>query len=166
MPSDDIDSPPYPSEAVNPLLLYNHLRALRKWVEDARPEHNKAAGKAVIPAPKPLPDKAAYTGQPVPTMMGHFLFLRRLRESWDHLVRTHEYADEWNTKACVKKRVMLLQAAAVLLNNAFTPHEHREAMKAREMERLQQTFERLNQAMLDFMEPKKNDPQADLPAGL
>lgn len=165
MASEDIESPPYPSEAANPDVLYNHLKSLKGWVEKYRGSHNKSVGKALIPNVKDLPDRKAYTGQPVSVMMGHFLFLRRLRESWDHLLRTYEYENDWDTKACLRQRVMMLQSASVLLNNAFTPQEHREAMAKRDTERMQGMFEKLTETLHEYMEPTQHDPEAERPKG-
>lgn len=166
MASDNIESPPYPGHGSNPDVLYNHLKALRKWVEAYRGEHNKAVGKAVVPALREFPDKKAYVSQPVTVMMGHYLFLRRLRESWDHLVRTYEFEADWASRMCLRQRVLLLQAAAVTLNNAFTPQEHREAAEQRNLNQIHQMFERLSENLAEYMEPKRNDPEAEKPKGL
>ena len=82
MPADEeIESPPYPTEGVNPDGLYNTLKHLKKWVETYRPSHNVAIGQDIIPAVKKLPDKQAYVTQPVLTQYTHFLLIRRMREN-------------------------------------------------------------------------------------
>ncbi len=164
MSVEDIESPPYPSEWANPDGLYNTMRQLRKWVGTYRPSHNAIIGQDLIPAVKELPDKKAYAAQPVPTMYMHLRFVRRFRESWDHLVRTYE--DDWDDKLCVRQRIVLLQSAALLLNNAFTPYEYREAKRQSELENLQQQFSRLQDALTKEMEPKPHDdPDPPQPKG-
>ncbi len=162
----DIQSPPYPNEGVNPDGLFNMLKALKTWVLTYRDGLNAEIGQDLVPTVRELPDKKAYTTQPIPTQWGHFLFIRALREAWDHLVRTYE--DDWDDKACVRQRIMLVQSAAVLLNSAFTPFEHREARKQKDMEELQQMFQRIHQAVVKQMEHKRYDPEegeAEGPSG-
>lgn len=163
MPVEDIESPPYPNEGVNPDGLYNVLKQLKKWVETYRTGHNAAVGQDIIPTIKKLPDKAAYTTQPVLTQYAHLLLVRRMRENWDHLVRTYE--DDWDDKMCVRQRVVLLQSSALLLNSAFTPYEYREARRQKELDELQATFARVQEVLLKQMEPKKHDPDANTKEG-
>lgn len=157
MAAEDIESPPYPGEGTNTDVLYNLLRALKKWVTTYRARHNKAICQDLIPTVRDFPDKKAYLAQPVLTQMHHLTFLRRVREEWDHLVRTYEH--DWDNPTCVRARVMMLQAAAVLLNSAFVPFEVREMEAQREPQRLQRVFERLTDALKQHLEPESHDIQ-------
>jgi len=163
MSAEDIESPPYPNEGVNPDGLFNTMGALRVWVLKYRDTHNALIGQDLIPSVKDLPNKKAYTTQPVITQYTHLLLIRRMREGWDHLVRNYE--DDWDDKMCVRQRVVMLQSAALLLNSAFTPYEHREARRQRELEDLQQQFTRVQQVLLKQMEPQRHDPDPERTKG-
>lgn len=157
MDAVDIESPPYPSETVNADVLYETLRTLRSWVIQYRDEHNKAVGQDVIPTVKELPDRRAYTSQPIISQWSHLLVVRHVRESWDHLVRSYE--DDWDDPDCARQRVMLLQATAILLNNAFIPQEYREARKMQELDELQQLFSRVNATVVQQLQKGNYDPK-------
>jgi len=156
---DDILSPPYPSDGISADGLYQILKELKKWVNKYRDAHNKEIGQELIPLVKDLPDKKAYIGQPIMTQWGHLLLLRRIRESWDDLIRNYE--SDWDDKLCIRHRVLMLQSAAILLNNAFMPYEHREARQQRELEEMQNMFTRIQQVLFKQLESVKNDPNPE-----
>lgn len=156
MPSEDIASPPYPTESTNADGLYRTLKALREWLLKYRDSHNSAVGQDVIPAPKSVPNKAAYLTQPVSTQFGHLMYIRRLREQWDHLVRMYE--DNWDDPACLRGRVIMFQTATIVFNSAFTPLEHREATAARDADALRRMLENVQTSLTQFMEPRPYDP--------
>jgi hypothetical protein len=155
--SQEIDSPPYPGEGSNGDVLLGHLKKLRKWVVTQREAMNETVGQEVVPDVREIPDKRAYTSQPVATQYEHLLVLRRLREEWDHLIRCYE--DDWNCKTCVRAQAVLMQSAAVLLNTAFTPYEVREMEAHRNTERMHRTYERVREFCRKFMEPEEHDSQ-------
>lgn len=153
-----LNSPPYPSAGATTGTMFNHLEELRDWVDQYRGDHNLAVGSDVIPAIKTFPTRRVYALQPVPTLYSHFMMLRRIREGWDHVVRVHE--NNWEGDACVREQIMLLQAAAVLLNSAFVPYEQQEAAGHNGLTSLHQIFARLSQDLARHLEPDTNDPTA------
>jgi hypothetical protein len=156
MAPEDIESPPYPNEGVNPDGLYNMLGKLKEWVDLYKDDLNKEVGQDIIPVVKALPNKKAYLIQPVLGMFSHLILIRRIREQWDNVVRNYE--DSWDHKMCVRQRVVIVQSAAMMLNSAFTPFEHREARRQSELEELQQQFARVQMLINTIMEPDKYDP--------
>lgn len=157
MGSEEVRSPPYPGEGSTTDLLYANLQGLRSWVLHYRTALNEEVGEQTIPAVKKLPDKKAYVFQPVMTQYQHLMLLRRIREEWDHLVRSYE--DAWDCPPCVRRRAMLVQSAAVLLNGAFVPYEVREAHQQKDLERMQRSFERLTELLRKVMDHDDNEPE-------
>jgi hypothetical protein len=156
MNPEEIESPPYPGEGVNPDGLYNALSQLKTWVDTYRGPLNEEVGQDVIPVVKPLPNKAAYLCQPVLSLFSHMILVRRMREGWDHIVRNFE--STWHDRMCVRQRVVLVQSAAVMLNGAFTPFEYRETRRQSELEDLQGQFSRMQSLVLEITEPESHDP--------
>ena len=161
MAAEDLQSPPYPNEWATADGILTHLRALREWVLCYRDAHNKLAGQDLIPAPKEPPQKKAYASLPVYAQLGHLLFMRRVRERWDHLVRTYE--GDWDDQLCVRQRVMLLASSAVLLNSGFSPYEQREFRRRTELDECQRTIDGVAAALSAIMEPQTHDPDTEAP---
>lgn len=153
----EIISPPYPGEGTNPDLMFKYLADLAAWVSEYREDLNEAVGRDIIPAVPPFPAKSVYLAQPISIMWYHFIVMRRVREEWDHLVRTYE--DAWDCGACGRQRLVLVQTAAVLLGNAFISFEQREAMQEREVEQIERMWANLRQTLLRPMDPKYHDTQ-------
>lgn len=159
MPPEDIESPPYPSESTAPGGLYNALSELKNWVEKYRDAMNAAVGQEIIPSVKPLADRSAYIYQPVLSLFSHLVVCRRIRERWDHLVRTYE--SSWDEPMCVRQRALLLQSATLMLNSATTPVEYRETRRQLELEELQQMFSRVQTLLDKAMESDRHDPLSE-----
>jgi len=158
--SDELVSPPYPGEACTTENLYKYLGDLRDWVLNYRDGLNAIVGAEAIPAVHPLGKKPAYLSQPVTQLFSHLMFIRKLREEWDHIVRLYE--DDWDDKHCIRARVVLVQTAAIQLNEAFVPQEVREARAQKHTERMQRAFESLGNLFSKMTEPdseKKEDEQ-------
>lgn len=159
MTIEDVESPPYPSGGANPDSLYLTLKTLRQWVQTYRDVHNEVVGREVIPPVGDIPDRAAYVSQPVTVMFGHWKLLRNFREMWDHVVRVFD--TDWGNQLCVQQRVVILQASAILINNAFVPYEHREATRQSEFAAMQRQFEAVQRMLAEHMELKTYDPTED-----
>lgn len=151
----EILSPPYPGEGTNPDLMFKHLADLAKWVGEHREELNNAIGRDIIPVIPPFPTRSVYQAQPISIMWYQFIVMRRVREEWDHLVRTYE--DAWDCSACGRQRLVLVQTAAAMLSSAFIPYEHREAMKEREVEQIARMCDNLRTTLLSVLDPKYHD---------
>jgi hypothetical protein len=157
MNEDDVESPPYPSEISTADVLFNLLKEVRRWTMAQREALNRELGQELIPKVAPFPkDKTAYLSQPVLTQFRHFLFLRRLREGWDHVLRMFE--GEWSAPQCIRHRAVLIQHAAVTLNDAFVSPEVREMRAQEAQEELQRAFDRLIKGVFNLMEPEGRDP--------
>jgi hypothetical protein len=87
--------------------------------------------------------------------------MRKVRERWDHLVRTYE--DDWDDQLCVRQRVMLLASSAVLLNNGFSPFEQKEFRRRTELEDCQRTIDAVAVALRTIMEPQTHEPDPQAP---
>jgi len=158
---EELRSPPYPNEGTTALGLLALLDGLRDWVLHYRDRHNAEAKRDQIPFPERLPRSSkAYESQPVHAQMTHLLFLRRLREQWDRLVRAYE--TRWDDPGCVRQRVVLLTAAAVVLNTAFEPFETKEMRGRTGLDECRQAIDAVVGEMKTLMEV---DPDATDQAG-
>ncbi len=151
MPSEDLQSPPYPGAGTTIVMLYSMLIQLRDWVVDYRPALNHFAGSALIPEPGPIPPRPVFNNLPVMAHFRSLMFLRKLREQWDHIVRTYE--DEWGSPECVRRRVALAAMAAHHLSSAFRPFELREARKQDDLEEMYKVFEQIASTLTNLWEP-------------
>jgi hypothetical protein len=122
--SQEILSPPYPSNLTTARRLYDLLGDVRDWVLTYRDDLNVKAGRDVILLPREPASCELYVGLSVVTHASHVICLRKLREHWDSNLRDHE--DAWDCAASVRARIGLVQAAAMLLADAFISDEARE----------------------------------------
>jgi hypothetical protein len=135
------DRPPYLSRSATAGDTYAALEALFSWLVAVRRVVNSAYpdGRELIPAPTMPGVRDGYFIQPVMIVHAHGEFVRRLRESWDHVVREHEAhrdADRY-----LREVALLLQTAVGIYNDAFTPNEVREARNSEGMRRLKHMFD-------------------------
>ena len=158
---EEIISPPYPDESATADSLFAALRELRRWIEHYRGGVNEVLGGEAIVAPREIPSRVAYVSQPVCQQFGHLRWLRRIREEWDHLVRTYE--DSWDCKACVLQRIVLVRTAAAILADAFVPQEVRELRAEKRAKEMENTFSELFKQLSDFARPASHDPQTFKP---
>lgn len=152
MPLEDVESPPYPNAGTTAQSLYNYLKQLRKWVVYYRDDMNTALGQEVICDVIDIPNKAGYLSQPVCVQYQHLMIMRHLREQWDQVIR--DFENDWTCRSCLRARSMLVQAASVLINGAFTTYEVREARQQKDAEMMQRSFERLVAIFSKLMEPE------------
>lgn len=157
MAAEDIESPPYPNEGTTADGLLASLKKLKDWVNTYRVPHNEAVTQELIPVVKDIPQKKTYLSLPVYVMVSHLLFLRKVRERWDYLVRTYE--NDWDDEMCLRQRVMLLASSAVLLNNGFVPHEQREFRKRTELDECQRTVDCVATILKTMMEGETYEPK-------
>lgn len=150
-------TPPYPGEGATLDNMYKYLGDLRAWVLAHRDGLNAAAGRELIIEPRPLPAKSAYAIQPISYLAQHFLVLRRIREAWDDLIRRYE--DDWNDKHCVRARIVLVQVAAIQVNEAFVPPEVREARQEEFIQQLQRSFEAFNRRFEEMLNGESDEPE-------
>lgn len=154
---EDTEMPPYPGDNTVPGVLYEHFKALRRWVDHSRDRLGETAG--VVPKVSPLPPKPVFESQPIMALWSQFLLMRRFREAWDHLLRAYEH--DWDDAVCLRGRAVIVQNAATLLNQVATPLEVREAQTQQEAARLQKLFDTLLRQLSLPPEPLKYDPADD-----
>lgn len=153
--SKEVISPPYPGEAATTDNLYRYLRELRDWVNAEREELNNAAGQNVIPEAKPLASVTVYRALPVSRLFHHLLAMRQFREHWDRLVR--EYEEEWGSRHCIRRRIVLVHAAVGLVNESCVNQEVREAREAEQMSVFVQALQKLGFCVQKILEPESDD---------
>lgn len=160
--SEDVLSPPYPGEGTTALVLWSMLGELGDWVRRSRDAVNQSAGREIVALPAPFPAKSTPGGQSVLDQFRTLMFLRRLRESWDNLVRTYEH--EWDSPDCLRTRALLLTMACDRLEHWVRPYEHREAQATRRNAREAYTrvFDRLSEVLFALWEPPDGTPIDDL----
>lgn len=149
----EIISPPFPADTTTVPRLLQHLEDLREWVGDMRLWANETAAAigseiAVVPEDSELPcvpDAHGYRLVSVMDITRAYLGLRKLRESWDEMVRIYE--EHWDIKPAVMWRLGCVQLAVGILQQAFVSPEVREARA----ESLQRKAKRAAQQMLKRM---------------
>lgn len=151
MAEEDILSPPYPGEGTTTILLHGMLEELRDWIEGCRAELAGVAGGELIPALAPPMNRAAFARQPVVAQYRSLLFLWRLREGWDDVLRRFE--DEWDSAPCVRRRVLLASLAAQHLNASNLSFELREARRHDDLEGLRAMFDQVTAGLCSPWEP-------------
>lgn len=150
--SEEIKSPPYPGPGATWRGLYHALYELHDWVVLHRDAVNAAVGRDVVPpVAEAVPLPVAYMSLAVSIQYAHLLYLRRVREEWDHLVRQYESA--WDCPACIRARASLTQLAATLVNGAFVPYEQREASGRDTHERMVRSFESVLSHLTQLQDP-------------
>lgn len=149
--------PPYPGGLTTTKQLYAYLCELHAWA-------NHQIAILVLGAevkPPPLPklrrlDSTTYYDQPVMEQFRHFVFMRRLRESYDQIDRDHT-GEQWNCEFAMRKRFALLQTAVEQLNDCCRLPEPGEASFGRDMEKLHGVFKHLttyiDEAITPLWEP-------------
>lgn len=155
MSEEELVSPPFPGEGTTTELQYERLKELKEWVGHYRDELNQHAGNDVVPKVKAFLKREVYATQPVLTQFQHFMTMRHIRESWDELVR--DYEDAWNSKAAIRRRMLLVNMAATMLNEAFIPFEVREAHQERNLERMNRRFKHLRRYMDQILSSAGDD---------
>jgi len=145
--------PPYPNEGTTAAGLLGCLRALRRWVEQHRGPHNERLGREFVPAAAEPPTLEAYSALPVYTQMTHLVFLRKVRERWDCLTRL--YGDRWDDENCFRQRVILLTAAASLLQHGFLVREQLEFFRREELDECRRVVDEVHELMRDLVVPEQ-----------
>lgn len=145
--------PPYPGSGTTTKLLLDHMIALHIWTTNQIKILNDVWAKPPLPKLRRCPVEADYVRQPVMDQFRHFVFLRRVQEMYDHIVRTNP-GSTWNDESCLRQRVALVQTAIEQLNDCCRPFETREATHARDMERLQGVFANLSSYIEEAVTPQ------------
>jgi len=141
--SDDIHSPPFPTELTTPDSLQRLLRTTHDWLFQNEGWFNDEAYRLGAPGDPfinigRLPDVAeidsgALMRVSIPSLFRTWMTLRAVRERWDHIFRRFE--EDWDSDVCVKLRLFCFKAAAVALEHAFLDPETFEAKQHEEEEK-------------------------------
>ena len=127
MDYDEILYPPYPAVHIGTSALYESLDELRKWMMAQQDNlrgylTEKAAGRfAVVDT---LAPENIWNATSVSDKYNTLTYARRLRELWDHIVRTFE--ENWDSRTSVGEQYKLVLGAQFILREAFVLPEHRE----------------------------------------
>lgn len=123
---EELQSPPYPPETCPSRSLLRHIDELRDWVLHYRDSLNAIAdNQEEIPFPREIPTHDAYESVSVVDKYTTLNVMRRIREAWDHLIRSNE--ENWNAESSIEGRSCLVRYAASLFSEAFVDSETREA---------------------------------------
>lgn len=131
----EITSPPYPRTDCNAEKLYELLLQLGKWIEDHRAWAEEKAIELDAPY-KPLLDDLSFLARQsaekfknlaIPEVFNNYRALRKIRDSYDNIVRNYEEIELWDSPNCVISRLQLLRLASNFLTFAFLDAEKREA---------------------------------------
>lgn len=124
---DDVLSPPYPALKATTTNLYRILYALREWsivqvnqLKEAVPPHKADE----LDYPDPLPSEGVWE---IISVVDHYtalMYTRRIRETWDAILREHEL--DWESTLCLKKRFYLVQSTLHVLQESFIDPDTRE----------------------------------------
>lgn len=160
MSTEDIYSPPYPGEGTSPSILHSMLDELRLWVLNYRASLGSRVGGTAIPCPKQIVPRDGFIVLPVLTQFRSLIFLRKLREAWDDIVRNYE--GEWNSPSCIRRQALLVSMAARYLNRALEPFELREARSRDDLQDMYKHFDHIASALKTVWEPDHGkDPETE-----
>lgn len=125
----DITEPPYPSLTCRWPEVYKSLKGLRGWVNYHRTGINTVAGTELIREPPDLLPLNAFGDLPAVTFYQDILVVRRIRESWDQIVRDFGSSNAlWSSPNCLaRRRELVLLAFYFLVAEATMSAETREA---------------------------------------
>lgn len=151
--SEEINSPPFPVDTSTIPRLLRHLTDLRSWLVDLRFWANETAShygmpdEIVPPSDKipAIPELHRFELVALTSMMSTYMNMRKLRESWDQMVRVYE--DSWDAKPAVMWRLQCVHWAYLILIDAFVDPETREARQ----EQMQQEAKKFMKKMLHKM---------------
>ena len=125
--NDGTTSPPYPSEQTNSRALYNHLEAVRQWVIDQQDTLRglipEKYAERLVP-PDDLECLEFWDNISVIDKHTVLVWLRRIREGWDQILRQHE--DSWDSKLALSKRYSIVINTMHVLQESFVSPELRE----------------------------------------
>ena len=161
--STQISSPPYPGGVTRIDTLYRYLAALRLWLVEQQealrllvpPKH-----AAQLKEPDNLAAETVWGGVSVVDHYTVLMYLRMIREGWDHVIREHE--DTWDSKLALKKRFALAVMAQHVLDEAFISPELREARNQTAMDTILHELKARQDKLKELMNPS-NAPDEDKP---
>jgi len=128
---NDISSPPYPSMDVLSPTLYRYMVEFREWWG----EHCIQLIELTDPDafdhedPDALASESYWENVSVMGKARALLYLRRMREGWDAILRDHE--DAWDSDTSIQRQIGLLHMGRNFLNVVFLTPEEYEAMEVR-----------------------------------
>ncbi len=126
--SEEIISPPWPTESTRVDALFDVMKELHGWASRHREVVNRESDHDAVPPLRDVPRKEVHDYLPVPYHYANYAAVRKIRELWDALVRDHE--DAWGSKTAFQRRRGLVAACVEFLNNAWLSQEAREARSA------------------------------------
>lgn len=164
MASENVLSPPYPGEGTTASHLWGHVHALCSWVNKSRGEVNDHCKRALVGEVVFHQTQKVFAGQSVVAQFRALALMRRVRESWDHLIR--QFEGDWDSPECLVQRAMLLSAASHCIEDLHKSFELREAEARKQgyRETINKTFEHLYGRMVEFMEPEHGQGFPDVDA--
>ena len=122
--NDGIMSPPYPSETTNSRMLYRHIAAMRAWVveqqEVLRPLVPAKFTESLVEPPT-MESVTFWDNVSIIDKHTVLMWIRKIRETWDILLRQHE--DAWDTKFALFQRYSVVHSAMMVLTQAFVGRE-------------------------------------------
>lgn len=134
--------PPYPTPGITVDRQMSQLIELSCWAESERARLPEAVRESTTQVQLRLGHDAkvaSYRIQPVPILWSHYVSMQTIRREWDEAVRCYPY-DAWDSSPAVRTRVLLVNAAACLCNNAFLPFEAREARAQRDADAIKRVL--------------------------
>ncbi len=142
MMSEEISSPPYPTDATNMPTLLRYLNDLRTWMIELGPWANETAmslGATAYILPDesdipPIPDMNHMQMLAINDVFNTLNTMRALRANWDRVVRINEEC--WESTRSVQERLQCVRASFDILTNAFILPEVREARNEKSKSRM------------------------------
>lgn len=125
--SNEITSPPWPTDSARVDTLFDVLKELHRWTAEYRTIINEGSDHQAIPVLRAVPRRAVHDALPVVYHYANYVGARRVRELWDALVR--EYEEVWDAPVAFARRRWLVGVCVDFLNSAWLSQEVRE-MKA------------------------------------
>lgn len=156
---DGIESPPYPTDHTSALMLYRYLALLRRWLlgeqsrlralpTDVFPDDYR---KRIAGALPPLSSEGSWDLTSVMDKYITLMYMRRIRETWDHILREHE-DQTWDRPLAVSKRCSVVLMSRYLVREAFVDSEQR-ALRGNALEDTREHMRALDNYLRDVLLP-------------
>ena len=152
--SDGIMSPPYPSETTNSRMLYRHIAAMRAWVveqqEVLRPLVPAKFTESLVEPPT-MESVTFWDNVSIIDKHTVLMWIRKIRETWDILLRQHE--DAWDTKFALFQRYSVVHSAMMVLTQAFVDPKTREFNQEKALAKIRQRQALMDKHLRDVLIP-------------
>lgn len=148
-----VESPPYPGRGTTVKSMYRHLELLRDWIVAEQGVLTEIVPQLAdqMNAPESLSHLNVWQGVALPDQHSTYQYVRRVRETWDYILREHE--ESWDSKIAFQKRASIVGFATAILDNCFVNSEQREMREEAHAQQLRNRLQSMQQILARTFTP-------------